>query len=110
MATIPGDSSRRELINAAGEAEFDRCSARWNLLEALVVFGAIELSIWGLVAELGMERGSRPWWVVGHGTLGLCVLYMAAGSAWVHGDLIRGRDAAHVQAPHSRLRGGPYQA
>jgi len=75
-----------ELINAAGEAEFDRRSARWNLLEALVIFVAMELSIWGLVAEMGLERGSRAWLYLGNGTLGLCVLYMVAGSAWLHGD------------------------
>jgi len=76
----------RELINAAGEAEGDRRSARWNLVEALVVFGALELSIWGLVAGLGMARGSRAWLFTGHAALGLCLLYIVALSPWVHGD------------------------
>ena len=85
----------RELINAAGETESDRRSARWNLLEALIVFCALELSIWGLVAELGMARGSRPWLFIGHGTLGLCVLYMVVGSPWVHGDSAHGWGLPH---------------
>jgi len=86
MASFRGGSFPLERINAAGEVESDRRSARWNLLEALVVFGVIELSIWGLVAELGMARGSRTWLYAGHGMLGLCVAYMVAGSGWVHGD------------------------
>jgi len=85
-----GDSVSHELINAAGETEFDLRSARWNLLEALVVFGVIELSVWGLVGELGMRRGSRPLLYIGNGILGLCVLYMAVVSAWVHGDNAQG--------------------
>ena len=92
------------MINAAGEAESDRRSARWNLLEALIVFAALELAIWGLVAEFGMERGSRPWLLIGHGTLALCVLYMVAGSPFVHGDTAGSWGLPSAGALQKRLR------
>lgn len=94
----------RELINAAGEAEPDRHSQRWNLLEALLVFSALGLSTWGLVAELGMQRGMRPWLYVGHGALGLCVLYMLAGSPFVHGDTAHSWGLPERGALSKRLR------
>ena len=73
-------------MNAAGEAERDRRSARANRLEAFAVFGGLEFAIWGCV---GFGGGSLGWtaavWL-GNAAVAACVIFMVGVAPRLHGD------------------------
>lgn len=95
MRGIPG----REIVNAAGERERERWSARTNLAEVAVVYALISLAVWVLIGELG--RSSRAAEISGYALLAACLFYALVLAPLVHGDA--GRSWGLV-SPRANLR------
>ena len=102
----------RPLINSAGEVEMDRASARFNLVEALAVFAAVEAGMWLFIGVPGAGKGwagLTGFTAVGYLLIGLAGIWALAVSPRLHGDTLvsfglpaRGEGLAFIRG----LRGG----
>ncbi len=81
MERVAGARAR---ATACGEIESDRFSRRANLLEAAVLFGLLQIALWGLIAREPEPGAARE--IAGPLLLGGCLVYCALLGPWLHGD------------------------
>lgn len=75
-----------QLLNAAGEVERDRLSARENALEALVFASMVLLGSWLFCYEVGIKRGHLAVQDLTTALLKVGIGWVLLASPWLHGD------------------------
>jgi hypothetical protein len=94
-------------MNAAGEVERDRCSARANAIEALVFASAVLLGAWVFCYELGIVRAH-----LAVQELSVALLKVGIGWAlvvspwWLHGDAAESLGLGHPREVWRRMKHG----
>jgi hypothetical protein len=81
----------RPLVNSAGEVEADRASARFNIVEALMVFAVVQAGIWLFIGPSGANSaaGISVSAFAGYLLIGIAGIWGLVISPALHGDMLR---------------------